>query len=53
MLKNLHSFSIMFLGICIVISSLLISKSLRTTQNDVHEQPLDKYEFITLREKQS
>lgn len=43
--KNLGAFSIIFLGICIVTSSLIISQSLKTTQ---HEQQQDKYEFITI-----
>ncbi|MBM7648721.1 hypothetical protein JOC78_001667 [Bacillus ectoiniformans] len=44
--KKLTDISVVFLGICIVLSSWLISKSLaeNNTQNDFIEQ--DRYEFL-------
>lgn len=52
--KNLQAFSVIFLGVCIVISSWFISKALDTNQSEgletqvqqVEEQ--NRYEFIEI-----
>jgi len=50
MSKNLQSFSIVFLGICIVLGSWLISQSLITNHVDIEETENEqiRYDFITI-----
>ena len=50
MSKNVQSFSIVFLGICIVLGSWLISQSLTTNQVDreATENDQNRYDFITI-----
>ncbi|WP_232696108.1 hypothetical protein [Brevibacillus daliensis] len=47
--KNLQSFSIIFLGICILLSSWFISQSLRSTNQQVNSTSNEqfRYEFIS------
>ena len=48
--KNLKVISIVFLGICIVISSWIIAQSIKSYSNNSVEIPVDKdrYEFIKM-----
>ncbi|MFJ5788875.1 hypothetical protein ACIP9G_02210 [Lysinibacillus sp. NPDC093197] len=50
MSKNLQAFSIVFLGICIVLGSWLISKSLITNHVVIDESnnEQNRYDFITI-----
>ncbi|MDM5247158.1 MULTISPECIES: hypothetical protein [unclassified Lysinibacillus] len=50
MSKNLQPFSIVFLGICIVLSSWLISQSLITNHEGIKEtdNEQNRYDFITI-----
>jgi hypothetical protein len=54
MSKHLQSLSIMFLGLCIVVSSWFISQSLKSNQvksdntQNQHSETQDRYEFITI-----
>lgn len=40
--KNLQAFSIIFLGVCIVISSWFISEALKTNNSEVFESQNEK-----------
>ncbi|MCD5324349.1 MULTISPECIES: hypothetical protein [Pontibacillus] len=52
--KNIQAFSIIFLGVCIVISSWFISDALKTKDREVVEKPNEKvqnenrYEHIVI-----
>jgi hypothetical protein len=49
MIKNLQSFSIIFLGVCILLGSWFISQSLNSTQDkqaNVQQKEQFRYEFI-------
>lgn len=53
MKKNLYAFSIVFLGLCMVLSSWFISQSLRTNKNDETKfvqqvQNSNRYEYIQI-----
>jgi hypothetical protein len=53
--KNLFAFSIIFLGLCMVLSSWFISQSLKTNKNDETKLPQQsqnssRYEYIRLSE---
>lgn len=50
MSKNLQAFSIVFLGICIVLGSWIISQSLTTNnvENEETQNEQNKYDFVTI-----